>query len=504
MLTMVEAKPPLVEVAGLKKSYGAVQALRGADFEVRAGEVMALLGENGSGKSTLVKVLSGLVARDEGTVRINGAELDLSTPAASREAGVATVTQEFSLVGQLNAAENVFLGSGLRGSWNQARLQRRAAPFLDSVGLGTAERRKPVGELSVGERQLIEVARVLARDARILIFDEPTAALSDVEIARILDLVRRLAADGRSIVYVTHRLGEVFEIGDRATVMRDGQSQEPIEVADTDVRGLITRMLGRELTTIYPDRAERIGPPLLNAVEVTAPGLREPVDLTVGEGEIVGLAGQLGSGAGSLLEGIAGLSGAAGGRLEVDGRPVPNRGLAQAIKAGIAYCSPDRKRDGIFELRSVADNLTAPSLRRVTPLGWFSPGRSRRLAGELAARFAIQARRLDADTGTLSGGNQQKVAVGKWIGIEPRVLLVEEPTRGVDVGARAEIYGHLRELADEGMGIVFASSDLAEVAGLADTVVTFYRGRVVRSAPAVELPQAELMADVTHGPEVAR
>ena len=494
----------MVEVEGLEKSYGAVQALRGANFEVRAGEVMALLGENGSGKSTLVKVLSGLVGRDAGTVRVNGAALDLATPAASREAGVATVTQEFSLVPQLNAAENVFLGSGLGGSWNQARLQGRAAPFLDSVGLGAVERRKPVGDLSVGERQLIEVARVLARDARILIFDEPTAALSDVEIARILELVKRLAAEGRSIVYVTHRLGEVFEIADRATVMRDGRSQEPIAVAETDVRGLIARMLGRELTTIYPERAARIGPPLLNASEVTAPGLRRPVDLTVGRGEIVGLAGQLGSGAGSLLEGIAGLTGSSTGRLEVDGKTVSNRNLGQAIKAGIAYCSPDRKRDGIFEFRSVADNLTAPSLKRVTPGGWFSPARSRRLAGDLAARFAIQARRLDADTGTLSGGNQQKVAVGKWIGIEPRVLLVEEPTRGVDVGARAEIYGHLRQLAEDGMGIVFASSDLAEVAGLADTVLTFYRGQVVRSAPAVELPQAELMADVTHGPEEGR
>jgi ABC-type sugar transport system ATPase subunit len=489
-----------VEVSGLRKSYGAVQALRGADFEVRTGEVMALLGENGSGKSTLVKVLSGLVARDEGTVKINGAELDLATPAESRVAGVATVTQEFSLVPQLNAAENVFLGSGLGGAWNQARLQRRAAPFLDSVGLGKGERRRPVGSLSVGERQLIEVARVLARDARILIFDEPTAALSDVEIARILDLVRRLAADGRSIVYVTHRLGEVFEIGDRATVMRDGQSQEPIEVAETDVHGLISRMLGRELKEVYPARAEAIGAPLLQASEMIAPGLVEPIDLTVGRGEIVGLAGQLGSGAGSLLESIAGLTGAGTGKVEIDGNEVSNRNLRQAIKAGIAYCSPDRKRDGIFEFRSVTDNLTAPSLRRITPFGWFSAGRSRRLAGELASRFAIQARRLGADTGTLSGGNQQKVAVGKWIGIEPRVLLVEEPTRGVDVGARAEIYGHLRDLADEGMGVVFASSDLAEVSGLADTVLTFYRGRLVRSAAAAELPQAELMADVTHGP----
>ena len=493
----------VVTVKGLKKSYGAVQALKGVDFEIRAGEVMALLGENGSGKSTLVKILSGLVARDDGTIQVGGDASELATPAQSREAGIATVTQEFSLIPQLTAAENVFLGSGLSGPWMQSRLQRLAAPYLEAVGLEEARRRRPVESLSVGERQLIEVARVLARDARILIFDEPTAALSDVEIARVLDLVRRLVGEGRSVVYVTHRLGEVFEIADRATVMRDGRSQAPVAVADLDVDSLITMMLGRELETIYPERAKELGEPVLRVAGLEAPGVIEPVDLTVRRGEIVGLAGQLGSGAGKLLEAIAGVHPPDAGQVEVDGRPLPGGTRGRAIKAGLAYCSPDRKEDGIFEFRSVIDNLTAPSLKAVTPYGWFSPGASRRMAAGIADQFQIKAGKLEATAGALSGGNQQKVALGKWIGIGPKVLMVEEPTRGVDVGARAEIYAHLRLLAEEGLGVVFASSDLAEVAGLADTVMTFYRGRVVRSSPAAALAQDDLMADVTHGGTVA-
>jgi ribose transport system ATP-binding protein len=493
---------PLVEVSGLTKSYGAVKALRAANFEVRAGEVMALLGENGSGKSTMVKILGGLVQRDEGVIRIRGEEVALHNARESREAGVAIVTQEFSLIPGLSAAENVFLGSDLSGLWNQRRLQREAKPFLDSVGLSAKRRRQPVETLSVGERQLIEVARVLAREARILIFDEPTAALSDVEIARILDLVRQLVSEGRAVIFVTHRLGEVFEIATRATIMRDGQSLEPITVADTDIDGLIARMLGRTLQEVYPDHSRDIGASLMKVDGLATSGLNEPVSLDLKRGEIIGLAGQLGSGASLFLESLAGVKPMVEGSVHLEGEELNYRTVRQAMASGIAYCSPDRKENGIFHDRSVRDNLTAPALPRVTPLGWFSGRRARQLSRSLAQRFQIAANRMGASAGHLSGGNQQKVALGKWLGIEPRILLVDEPTRGVDIGARAEIYRHLRQLADEGIGIVFASSDLAEVEGLADTVVTFYRGKMVRSVPAAELTPDEMMHDVTHGPAV--
>jgi ribose transport system ATP-binding protein len=292
----------------------------------------------------------------------------------------------------------------------------------------------------------------------------------------------------------------VFEIADRATVLRDGVSQAPIDVADTDVDGLIERMLGRALRTMYPARSAGFDAPVLEVSGLLTEGLAEPVDLVVRRGEIVGLAGQIGSGVASLMEAIAGARPATGGTIVRAGRQVTGEPISVAMAAGIAYCSADRKRDGIFERRSVTDNLTAPSLDAITPRGWFSRSRSRDLAGRLAEQFQVRQDRLWAPVGTLSGGNQQKVALGKWLGIDPDVLLVEEPTRGVDVGARAEIYGHLRKLADSGMGIVFGSSDLAEVLGLADTVLTFYRGRLVRQAPAAALREEELMSDVTHGP----
>jgi ribose transport system ATP-binding protein len=490
---------PLLRASGVTKTYGSVAALKGVDLELRGGEVMALLGENGSGKSTLVKILGGLVARDAGTIEINGEELPLGTPARSRTAGIAVVTQEFSLIPGLSAAENVFLGSGLGGAWSQRRLQALASSHLDEVGLPTARRGIPVEQLGVGERQLVEIARVLARDARILIFDEPTAALSDVEIEDVLVLVKRVVASGRGVVYVTHRLGEVFEIAHRATVFRDGSSQPPVEISGLTVDGLIERMLGRALTTMFPARASRPGSVLLQAKGVLTRGLTRPVDLSVREGEIVGLAGQLGSGTEEFIEAIGGARAMVAGSVTLNARPIGGKGVAGAIAAGIAFCSSDRKRDGIFERRTVADNLTSPSLKAITPLGWFSSRRARTLALGLAKRVQVREDRLRAPIAALSGGNQQKVALGKWLGIAPRVLVVQEPTRGVDVGARAEIYAQLRGLAEEGMGIIFGSSDLTEVIGLSDTVVTFFRGQQVRAQPAAAAKEEDVMLDVTHG-----
>lgn len=489
----------LLHATGLKKAYGAVHALRDANFELRRGEVMAFLGENGSGKSTLVKILGGLVHRDAGTVLINGAEVDISTAAKSRDAGIAVVTQEFSLIPGLTAAENVFLGSGLLGAWSQSRLQRLARPLLEEVALPQRKRDRPVRELSVAERQLVEIARVLSRNAEILIFDEPTAALSDIEIERILALVRSLVAGGRGAIYVTHRLNEVFALADRVTIMRDGVSQPPFKTSDADVDGVIERMLGRALTTMFPGRAERFGHPLLTLSGVLTDGLQEPVDLIVREGEIVGFAGQIGSGAASLLQAIAGVTPSRQGGVFLGDRAIGGRNIHEATSLGIAYCSADRKRDGIFERRAVRDNLTAPALDDVTPRGWYSRSRADHLAWQISEKFQIAGGKTTAAVGTLSGGNQQKVALGKWLSISPRVLLIEEPTRGVDVGARAEIYFHLRKLADEGLAIVFVSSDLPEVAGLSDTVVTFYRGRVIRHADARTLREEDLMADVIHG-----
>jgi ribose transport system ATP-binding protein len=460
---------------------------------------MALLGENGAGKSTLVKILAGLVRPDDGSIQIEGREVDLHTPARSRAAGIAVVQQELSLVPTLSAAENLFLGGGnVDGLWTRRRLVRRARPFLELVGLGDFDAATPVESLSVAERQLVEIARLVARRAQILILDEPTAALADVEIERVERVVRSLAAEGRAVVYVTHRLGEVFEIADRVTVLRNGESQEPVPIGALTLGELVTRILGRPLEAMFPARATAVGAPVLDVDGLLTDGLVEPASFAVGAGEILGLAGQLGSGAGRLLRAVAGVQAVSAGQLRVEGRVLRTHSLRRAIRAGIAYCSDDRKRDGLFPIRTVTENLTTPALAVVAPAGVVVRRREKRLAQELAGFFQIDRRRLEHRAATLSGGNQQKVALGKWLGVRPRVLLVEEPTRGVDVGARAEIYLHLRQLAEQGLAVVFASSDLPEVLGLADTVATFYRGRLVRIAPAHALSATEVLRDVTH------
>ncbi|MBI4259924.1 MAG: sugar ABC transporter ATP-binding protein [Actinobacteria bacterium] len=483
---------------GVSRTFGSIRALSEVDFELRAGEVMALVGENGAGKSTLVKILVGLHRPEAGRILIDGREADLSTPGKAGDAGIAVVQQELSLVPTLSIAENVFLGNTRVGRWRTpGRLAEMAAPFLEMVGLGGIPAARPASWLKVAERQLVEVARLLARDARVLILDEPTAALSDREIARVMQVVRTVRDEGRSVIYVTHRLAEVFELADRVTVFRDGRSHPPTPVSQLDLDALVERMLGVPLDHLYPPRASGLGEVVLSVEDVSAAGLAAPVRLAVRAGEIVGLAGQLGSGATSLLQAVAGAQPRAGEVLVGD-TPVPPHAVGLAVGAGIAYCSADRKQDGLFLIRSVLENLSSPSLDLVSSGGWLSRRAERRLTSGVAEVFRIDRRRLGSAAGNLSGGNQQKVALGKWIGRRPAVLLVDEPTRGVDVGARAEIYGHLRRLAEAGLAVVFASSDIQEVLGLSDTIVTFYRGRLVSSTPAGDTDAARVMRDVMH------
>jgi len=499
MTNAAVASEPHLRMEAISKHYASVVALQDARFELRRGEVMALLGENGAGKSTLVKILAGLVHPDVGTIEIDGDPVHLHGPASSRAAGIAVVQQELSLVPTLSAAENVFLGGGrFSGAWSARRLTARASPYLATVGLGSLDARRPAASLSIAERQLVEIARLLAHDARILILDEPTAALSDVEIERVKAVVRSLVDQGRSVIYVTHRLGEVFEIADRVTVLRNGESQPPVGTHDLTMDALVERMLGRPLEQMYPPSASALGDEMIAFEDVVTEGIVAPTTLAARTGEIVGLAGQLGSGAEGLLRAAAGVQRVESGTVRVRSRPLRSQSRIAAIRAGIAYCSSDRKHDGLFSVRTVRENLSAPALARVSPRGWINRRLERTVTADLAGFFQIDVRRLDQPVATFSGGNQQKVALAKWLGVEPTVLLVEEPTRGVDVGARAEIYAHIRALAERALAVIFASSDLPEVLGLADTVATFYRGRLVRVAPAQALSARQLMRDVTH------
>lgn len=491
-------------VRRLSKRYGTIQALNEVDFELRPGEVMALLGENGAGKSTLVKVLSGLVEADAGTIEIDGRPVSLYPTARSQAAGVAVVHQEYSSVKTLSVAENLVLGqTGVSPLWLPGRLKARARKLLAAVGLDHIDPATRVEQLSVAETQLLEIARLLVRDARILIFDEPTAALADREIERVLAVIKRLAAEGRSIIYVTHRLPEVFRIADRVTVFRNGRSLPSRPTSELDVDAVITMMLGRELETMFPDRDTLVERPLLDVEGLLAPGLTDPVSFRLHAGEIVGLTGQLGSGASAVVEALAGMIPPTAGRAVLDGAEISLRSRAATLERGLAYCSADRKRDGIFAERPIRENLSSPWLDRIARHGVLSSRRERERAGETAGRFAIDVKRLGSAVGALSGGNQQKVAVGKWLGVEPKVMLLEEPTRGVDVGARAEIYRRLRDLCRSGMGIVVASSDTAEILGLSDTIATFYRGRLTAIRPRAAWSEDALVREVMHQEKAA-
>ncbi|GKY87053.1 sugar ABC transporter ATP-binding protein [Sinisalibacter aestuarii] len=492
-----------LEMKGISKAFGAVQALDNVDFELRRGEVMALLGENGAGKSTLVKVLAGLHVPETGSIKIDGKPFNLGTTQLSHAAGIAVAEQELSVIGTLSAAENIFLGGvPFSGPWTRKRLAEKAKPYLEAVGLGHLDSSVPVERLAVAERQLIEIARLLATNARILILDEPTAALNDSDIERVKALVTKLAREGHSIIYVTHRLGEVFEIADRITTLRGGRSNPPENVSDMTLAKVIERMIGRPLEEMFPPRASGFGEAALDLRNVTTKALPLMQNLKVRAGEIVGLAGQVGSGTESLLRAIAGADIVETGSISVDGRRLPKaHKLSTAMKYGIGYCSSDRKLDGVFADLAVSTNMVAPSMRQVTPRFIVNRRRIRDLTGRISGQMAIDPKRAEYRVGALSGGNQQKVALGKWLGISPRVLLVAEPTRGVDVGARAEIYGHLRRLADEGMAIVFSSSDIDEVHGLADTIITMYRGRQVRTVKPADVGNHDLLRDITHPEE---
>jgi len=500
---MDDSAPLRLSARGITKTYGSFTALQDVDLELRAGEIMALLGENGAGKSTMVKVLSGLVIADSGELHIDGEVAVINSVTSSQRAGIAVVQQEYSTVPTMSVADNLFLGQG-GVSWMRRprRLQKEAREILGRVGLEHLDPRTEVGDLSVAQMQLLEIARVLARDARIIIFDEPTAALADAEVGRVLDAAKRLAAEGRSIIYVTHRLGEVFEIADRVTIFRDGRSESSGAVADLDVDTVVSKMIGRKLGHLYPHRSDDLGEVVLRGDGFVAPGLKAPVDFTVREGEILGLTGQIGSGASAVLEALAGLRPVLSGHVSMNGVPVNTRSRRAGIRQGIAYCSADRKRNGIFATSSIRNNLSSPWLSSISRVGFIQFSTEAAKANTLAIDFAMDRGGLERSMGSLSGGNQQKVAVGKWAGIRPKVLLIEEPTRGVDVGARADIYATLRRLASTGVAIIVCSSDTNEVLGLSDTVMTFFRGIPTACRPAADWTEHDLVREVLHREEV--
>lgn len=490
----------LLKLSSINRSFGAIQALKNADFEIGESEVMGLVGENGAGKSTLVKIIGGFDDGFSGEYTLDGAPVRFSNPSRAEKAGIAIAQQELSLIPAMSVAENIFLvGDNVPVFATKKSLASRAKPFLEEVGLGTVDPLMAVHRLSVGEQQLVEVASLLAHDPRVLILDEPTAALGETDSMRILEMVERLAANGKSIIYVSHRLDEIFKICHRIIVLRDGKSQEPRKTSELNVHSLVESMLGRELENMFPQKTEiKRTEPLLEVRGLWSDATVEPFNFGVYPGEILGLAGQLGSGSGDILSAMGGASGTRQGTIRFQGKEFLPKSQKEAIKAGIAYCSDDRKLDGLFLGRPIKENLTSPALGRISKFGFLQHKSEERLALENADKFTVDVTRMRTEAGLLSGGNQQKVALGKWLAIEPSIILVNEPTRGVDVGARAEIYGKLRDFANQGKAVIFASTDIQEITGLSDRIITFYRGMQIGEITQENISATSILEQITH------
>jgi ABC-type sugar transport system ATPase subunit len=480
---------------GLHKRYGGVHALRGARLAVAAGEVHALVGENGSGKSTLLKILTGQIQADAGTITVDGRPAGFRTPTDALRAGIATVTQETTLVQDLSVAENVFLGHRMvkRGPVIDWRTTRgRALAALRRLGL-EVDPSLPVRRLRPDQQQMVEIARALSIDARVLILDEPTSSLTDDEVASLFGLVRKLREHGVATIFVSHRLREVFDLVDRVTVLRDGRTVAEAPIEELDAARLIHLMVGRALEDIEPPVAqEREGAAALRVRGLTMPRGFADIDLEVAPGEIVGLAGLVGAGRSELLEALFGLHRPTAGAVEVGGERVAFKHPRQSIRNRVGFVPADRKLQGLVLDMSVRENLVMASTSRLSRA---RPPAARRELPIVRSSFEgmqIRAASARVPVATLSGGNQQKVVLGKWLATNPLVLMLDEPTRGVDVGAKSEIYRLLFDVAESGVGILVSSSENAELLTLCDRILVMFRGRIVADLSRDEATEARI------------
>ncbi|MFJ6405757.1 sugar ABC transporter ATP-binding protein [Streptomyces hydrogenans] len=503
------SRPPLLTMNRITKSFPGVRALDGVDLEVHAGEVHCLLGQNGAGKSTLIKVLAGAHRPDDGEITWAGEPVSLSSPIAAMRLGIATIYQELDLVGGLSVAENVFLGNEptsagfvVRG----ARARAAAGRLLERLGHPEIDPARLVGELSAAQQQIVSMARALSHEVRLIVMDEPSAALDPDEVDNLFRIVGELTADGVAVVYISHRLEEIRRIGDRVTVLKDGRSVAGGLPADTTpTRDIVSLMTGRTVEHVFPDRppgpdgAAAARDPVLRVEGLTRDGEFAPLDLELRPGEIVGLAGLVGSGRSEILETVYGARRPDAGRVLVDGVPLRPGSVRAAVRAGIGLAPEERKAQGLLMLESVGSNVSVSTLSRFARAGWLDRRAERDAAHRAVRELSLRPDDPDVAIRTLSGGNQQKAVLARWLLRGCKVLLLDEPTRGVDIGARAELYAVIRRLADEGLAVLLVSSEVPEVLGLADRVLVLREGSVVHTAPARELDEHRVLDLVMEG-----
>ena len=474
------AKAPLLRMQGIVKSFPGVKALRGVSLELHAGHVMAIVGENGAGKSSLVKTLSGAYEPDEGDIEIDGQPLARGTNAAI-DAGVAVIYQELSLINDMTVAENLFLGRmpARNGFVRQREAHAMAREALARVGLDNVPPWMRLGDLPLNKRQLVEVAKAIARDARILVMDEPTAALQSHDIENLYAVVRRLREAGMGIIFISHHLEEVFELADSAVVMRDGATVGARPMSEWTEAELVQAMVARNLESFYPWEPRDYGDVVLDVRDLASAPILRNASFTVRAGEIVGIAGIAGAGRTELLKTIFGALPATHGEIAVRGRKVTNHSPTEGVRHGLVYTAEDRKLEGLVLDASIEENVALSSLKALASGGFVSRARKRKLAQDASTRFGVRASSVLQVTGTLSGGNQQKVILGRATATNPAVIMLDEPTRGIDVGAKTEIYAHMVKMARAGAAVIMVSSELPELLGMSDRVLVMYRGSIV-------------------------
>ncbi len=493
----MSAQPaPLLAMRGISKRFPGVVALSDVSLQLESGQVLALMGENGAGKSTLMKVLGGALQPDAGEICIDGQRVVLSSVRSAQRLGVALVHQELMLAPNLDLAANLFLGNepGGRGSLRalrRAEMQQQARLLLERIGLALPPSRR-TSTLAIGQLQLLGIAKALALSARIIILDEPTSSLTWGESQHLFQLVRQLAARGVGIIYISHRLEEVLQLADRITVLRDGRHAGDLERAEATQERVVRLMVGREMSGQYYPPRPPPSPrePLLEVKELLVPGAPRAVSFEVLRGEILGFAGLIGAGRTELMETLFGIRPARSGSMSLSGQPYAPRRPSDAIEAGVFLAPEDRKRQGLVLGMSIAENTSLPGVHRYARGGWLDRRTERQVARQQLEQLRIRSSGIEQRAGSLSGGNQQKVVLGKWLALQPKVLILDEPTRGIDVGAKAEIYRQMVELAARGVSLLLISSDLEEVLEMSDRVVVMHE-RVVRAV----IPREQLSAE---------
>ncbi|WP_436702193.1 sugar ABC transporter ATP-binding protein [Nocardioides sp. BYT-33-1] len=500
-----EERMPTLQLRDVAKSFGAVAALRSGTLEVWPGSIHALVGENGAGKSTLVKIVAGVHRRDAGEFRLLGEPVDFGSTAESKAAGVAVIYQEPTLFPDLSVAENIFMGRHPRGRGrriDRSRMYAESHALFARLGVSIDPRRVANG-LSIADQQLIEIAKAISLDAKLLVMDEPTAALSGNEVARLFAVARSLRDEGRALVFISHRFDEVFDLCDTVTVMRDGAYVSTARVAETTEAEIVAKMVGREVAELFPKTPAPIGDVVLDVQGLSSAGEFHDVSFQVHAGEIVGLAGLVGAGRSEIARAVFGVDGYDEGTVTLDGRTVPKGSPRRAIRAGMAFVPEDRRQQGLVIESSVARNIGAVIRGGLARAGLLTARAENRAAGPWAARLQVKTSALDMRAATMSGGNQQKVVIAKWLATGPRLLIIDEPTRGIDVGTKAEVHRLLSDLAGQGLAIVMISSELPEVLGMADRVLVVCEGRITADIARADATPENVMAAATRSTATA-